>query len=396
MIDQTQYYRDTWAEIDLEALRQNVKSIRDGLPRETKMFAAVKANAYGHGIVQIAKEALQAGAHGLVVALLDEALVLRQSGVQAPILVLGLIRSADAGVAARHDISVPAFQMDWLKEAMEAIDPADPPLKLHIKCDTGMGRIGLKSEAELKDIEQFIYRHHDFFELEGIFTHFSTADQMSEVYYQRQLALFKTFVSSLQQTPPYVHAANSAGALCHTDSLFNAVRVGIAIYGLSVSQERPPSVKRKQVFSLHTKIVHVKKINPGESISYGAGYKAKDEEWIATIPVGYADGWLRKLEGQRVIAGGRRAYIVGRICMDQTMIKLPEYMPVGTKVTLIGGQGQGDFIPVEEIAGKLETINYEVTCTINFRVPRIYKNGCQTSEVENKLLAGAPSVDKKD
>ncbi|RWR04227.1 alanine racemase [Siminovitchia fortis] len=387
MIGQTQYFRDTWAEIDLDALYQNVKTIRDGLPRETKLFAAVKANAYGHGDFQIAKEALKAGAHGLVVALLDEALVLRQKGIKAPILVLGLIRPADAGVAARHHISVPVVQLEWLKEAGRTMGAGVPPLKIHVKCDTGMGRIGLKHEEELKEIEQFI-KQTDEFEFEGIFTHFSTADQASEKYYQGQLAAFKKFVSVLETVPKYVHAANSAGALCHNDSFFNAVRVGIAIYGLSASQERPPLNKGKQVFSLHSKIVHVKKIRPGECIGYGAAYQAEKEEWIATIPVGYADGWLRKLEGQSVIAGGERAEIVGRICMDQTMVRLPHYMPIGTQVTLIGGQGTGDFITVEEIAEKLDTINYEVICMINFRVPRFYKRGSKLIEVENPLFRG--------
>ncbi|MBD8006755.1 alanine racemase [Bacillus norwichensis] len=386
MIGQTQYFRDTWAEIDLDALYQNVKTIRDGLPRETKLFAAVKANAYGHGDFQIAKEALKAGAHGLVVALLDEALALREKGIKAPILVLGLIRPTDASIAARYQISVPVFQMEWLKEASLTMESGNPPLRIHIKCDTGMGRIGLKHEKELKEIEQFI-KETDKFEFEGIFTHFSTADQASEKYYQMQLAAFKQLVSVLDTAPKYVHAANSAGALCHCDSLFNAVRVGIALYGLSTSTERPPLNKVKQVFSLHTKIVHVKKIQSGECIGYGASYKAQTEEWIATIPIGYADGWLRKMEKQRVIADGEQANIVGRICMDQTMVKLPHFMPIGTKVTLIGGQAD-DFISVEEIAEKLDTINYEVVCTINFRVPRIYKRGDQLVEIENKLFLG--------
>lgn len=387
MNGETKYFRDTWAEIDLDALYKNVKTIRDGLPQETKLFAAVKANAYGHGDFQIAQEALKAGAHGLVVALLDEAVALRQKGIDAPILVLGLIRPADAAVAARHHISVPAFQIDWLKEASSVMESGDPPLKVHIKCDTGMGRIGLKNENELKEIENYIINNNSF-DIEGIFTHFATADQAAEDYYLQQLETFKKLVSSLETSPEYVHAANSAGALCHSDSMFNAVRVGIAIYGLTTSKERPPLIKGKQVFSLHSTIVHVKKIQPGECIGYGAGYQAKKEEWIATIPVGYADGWLRMLEGQRVIADGHRADIVGRICMDQTMIKLPHYMPVGTKVTLIGGQGSDEFISVEEIAEKLHTINYEVICTINFRVPRIYKKGSKLLEVENKLLLG--------
>lgn len=382
MNEKIQFFRDTWTEIDLDALYDNVKMIRNALPRETHMFAAVKANAYGHGALQVGAEVLRAGAHGLVVALLDEAIWLRNNGIEAPILVLGAIRPGDAGMAARHNIAVPVFQRHWLEEAGRSIKDGDK-LKVHIKCDTGMGRIGLRGADELKEIEKIV-SISDKFLLEGIFTHFATADQLEESYYQQQLAKFKRLVEQLDTVPPYVHAANSAAALCHHDSLFNAVRIGIAIYGLSPSDERHFTLKTRQILSWHTKIVHVKKLQRGESIGYGAGYKAREDEWIGTIPVGYADGWLRKLEGHPVIVEGEFAPIVGRICMDQTMIRLPRHFPVGTEVTLIGGR-QGRFISVEDIAEKLDTINYEVTCSINFRVPRVYKRGKEAVEIENQL-----------
>ncbi len=376
--NQNEFYRDTWAEIDLTALYHNVKKIRERFSDETSMFAAVKGNAYGHGDYEVAKVALQAGANGLVVALLDEALTLRKKGIDAPILVLGAIRPTDAGIAARHRISVPAFRMDWLEEAGEWI-PQGEVLHVHIKCDTGMGRIGLKTIDELKQIEQLIAKSDKFF-IEGIFTHFATADHRDDHFYNEQLKKFQAFVAHLKKAPRYVHAANSAGALCHNDSLFNAVRVGIGIYGLSPSEERKTNFQGEEVFSLHSKIVHVKKIQKGETIGYGASYRAKEEEWIATVPIGYADGWLRKLEGQPVLVGGEKAVIVGRICMDQTMIKLPYYMPVGEKVTLIGRQAS-HHISVEDIAKKLGTINYEVVCTINFRVPRMYT--CNQKRLSN-------------
>lgn len=382
MNEKIQFFRDAWVEIDLDALYDNVKVIRDQLPRGTHMFAAVKANAYGHGALQVGAEALRAGAHGLVVALLDEAILLRNHGIEAPILVLGAIRPSDAGMAARHNIAVPVFRKDWLEEARQSIKDGDK-LKVHIKCDTGMGRIGLRSADELKEVENIV-SESDKFVFEGIFTHFATADQLGEHHYQQQLAKFKRFVAQLDTVPPYVHAANSAAALCHHDSLFNTARIGIAIYGLSPSNERHFTLETRQILSWHTKIVHVKKLQPGDSVGYGAGYKAQEEEWIATLPVGYADGWLRKLEGQPVIVEGKLAPIVGRICMDQTMIRLPRYFPVGTEVTLIGGR-QGRFISVADIAKKLDTINYEVTCSINFRVPRVYKRGKEIIEIENKL-----------
>lgn len=384
LFEQTQYYRDTWAEVDLDALHRNLVNVRKLLPRETELFTAVKANAYGHGDIQVAQEALRAGTHGFVVATLDEALHLRQQGIEAPILVLGIIRPTDAGIAARKRISVPVFQEEWLDEAAACIQEDGPKLRVHIKCDTGMGRIGLRKLDELKKVEERI-TGSACFALEGIFTHFATADSPTDAYYLKQLETFRHFVAALNVSPRYVHAANSAAALCHDDSLFNAVRIGIAIYGMSPSEERPSITGGEQAFSLHSKLVHVKKMQAEESVSYGAGYTAQEGEWIATLPIGYADGWIRKLEGQRIIVGGEEAKIVGRICMDQTMVRLPHYMPVGTQATLIGKQGR-HFISMEEIAQKLETINYEVPCMIGGRVPRVYKRNGGTISVTNKIF----------
>ncbi|MCJ8008498.1 alanine racemase [Lederbergia wuyishanensis] len=366
------FYRDTWAEIDLDALYSNISQIREYLPEETKIFAAVKANAYGHGDIPTSKTVLAAGVHGLAVAFLDEALAIREAGITAPILVLGASRADDAWIAARKNISLTVFQVDWLQEA-EKVIPAGTNLRVHIKCDTGMGRIGITKEDELEQIEDFILQSDRFF-FEGIFTHFSTADQLDETYYNQQLSRFQYFLSCLKTLPPYIHAANSAGALCHHDSLFNTVRIGIAMYGLSPSDEIKDNLpfNRKEVFSLHTKITHVKKLHVGEKVGYGADYTATKDEWIATLPIGYADGWIRKLKGFEVIADGEMVPIVGKICMDQTMIKLPRSMPVGTQITLIGKQKE-HFISVDDVAKKLETINYEVTCAITNRVPRVYK-----------------------
>jgi len=372
MEDKNVFYRDTWAEIDLDALYSNISQIREYLPENTKIFAAVKANAYGHGDIPTAKTVLAAGVHGLAVAFLDEALAIRKAGIKAPILVLGAARAEDAGIAAVHHISLTVFQLDWIKEA-EKVIPPDCRLRVHIKCDTGMGRIGVTEENELRQIDAFLCQSNSFI-LDGIFTHFATADQLDETYYNKQLSRFKYFLSCLETHPPYIHAANSAAALCHKDSLFNTARIGIAMYGLSPSDEIKDLLpfKRQEVFSLHTKIVHVKKLQAGEKVGYGADYTAKQDEWIATLPIGYADGWIRKLRGLEVIADGEMVPIVGKICMDQTMIRLPRNMPLGTQVTLIGKQ-KDHFVSVDDIAKKLETINYEITCTITNRVPRIYR-----------------------
>ncbi|MCJ7842191.1 alanine racemase [Lederbergia sp. NSJ-179] len=349
----------------------NMKEIRKLFPSETKVFAAVKANGYGHGAVQTARAALKAGAHGLLVAFLDEALVLRKAQITAPILVLGYTRPEDAGKAAEEHISLTVYQYDWLQTAEHAI-PQGYKLSVHIKCDTGMNRIGVKKVSELSELEKFIDASHTYC-FEGIYTHFATADQVEESYYQQQLARFHDFLNVLKTQPSYIHAANSAAALIHHDSIFNAIRVGIALYGLSPSPEIKPLLPftGKEAFSLHSKIIHIKKLAAGEKISYGATYTAEQEQWIATIPIGYGDGWLRHLQGFHVIADGELVPVVGRICMDQTMLQLPRFMPVGTKITLIGEQ-KGQQVSVDHVAKKLDTINYEVTCMISHRVPRIY------------------------
>ncbi|WP_230200316.1 alanine racemase [Bacillus niameyensis] len=374
-----EFYRDTWAEINLDAIFYNLTEIRNQLPNDTKVFVAVKANGYGHGDVQVARTVLAAGAHGLLVAFLDEALALRDSGITAPILVLGATRPKDAGIAAEKNISLTVFQHEWLLKAEESIT-TDTKLHVHIKCDTGMNRIGIKEENELQQIEDALQQSDSFY-FEGIFTHFATADQVEDSYYKEQLTRFKHFLKMLKAFPPYVHAANSAAALVHIDSIFNAVRIGIAAYGLSPSEEIKTQLpfKLKEAFSLKTKITYIKKLIAGEKVGYGATYTANEEEWLATIPIGYADGWIRRLQGMKVLANGEMVPIVGRICMDQTMIRLPRHIPVGTTIILIGCQ-QGQSVSVDDIANKLGTINYEVTCTISNRVPRVYiVNGSRIS-----------------
>ena len=386
METQTQFFRDTWAEINLDHLYENVKNIKGHIPKDVNMFAVVKANAYGHGDVQSSLTALAAGAHGLAVAFLDEAISLRRGGITAPILVLGATRPKDVQIASQLDISLTTFQREWLVEAEKQLSQGDR-LNLHIKCDTGMGRIGIRTTEELKSIEEYI-RDHPQFDLEGIFTHFATADELNDDYLEEQLGRFEQMLEQLESLPAYIHSSNSAATLRKTNTLFNAVRVGIAMYGLAPSMEMKPELPfpLKEVFSLHSRLIHTKKLGAFEKVSYGATYETGEEEWIGTIPIGYADGWLRKLQGQDVLVEGERVPIVGRICMDQCMIRLPEARGIGTRVTLIGSQGE-DAITMDEIAGKLDTINYEIPCIISTRVPRIYIRNGEPTEVSNKLLS---------
>ncbi|RLQ93174.1 alanine racemase [Falsibacillus albus] len=382
----TQFFRDTWVEVNLDDVMENVKSVRRLLPENISIFAVVKANAYGHGDAQVAEAAMDAGAHGLAVAFLDEALSLRKNGIESPILVLGASRPQDVRMAVDHNISLTVFQESWIEEAGRFLKGHDI-LKVHIKCDTGMGRIGVSTLPELKEVEQSLVKRPNF-EIEGVFTHFATADELDESYYHRQLKIFEEMVGSLSSKPKYIHSANSAASLRQPQKGFNAVRLGIAMYGLSPSEEMKGLLPfpLKEAFSLHSRLVHVKKINPGDSVSYGATYTAEKEEWIGTIPIGYADGWIRKLQSQEVLVEGKRAPIVGRICMDQCMVRLPHEVKAGTKVTLIGKQGE-ERIGIDELAKKLDTINYEIPCMISNRVPRIFVLNNKPIEVSNRVLS---------
>lgn len=379
------FYRDTWAEINLDHVHYNVKSLKDILPENVRLFAVVKANAYGHGDVQVAKAALQAGANNLAVATMDEAIALRKKGITAPILVLGATRQEDVAVAAELEITLTVFRMDWLKAANELLKQSKR-LRVHLKMDSGMGRIGVRTKQEVSELEAYI-RGHESFYLEGAFTHFASADSLDRTYYNQQLATFKELLEGFSQLPEIVHCSNSAASLRYPESYFNAVRLGISMYGLSPSLEIEPELPfpLKEVMSLKTKVVHVKELHKGDKVGYGSTYEASGDEWIATLPIGYADGWIRKLQGQEVIVNGVRSPIVGRVCMDQTTIKLPSELPVGTEVTLIGSQ-DSEFISVNEIAKKLDTISYEVTCMVGNRIPRVYVQNGKVVEIINGLL----------
>ncbi|MBS4192511.1 alanine racemase [Bacillus sp. FJAT-49705] len=382
---QTAFYRDTWAEINLDHISYNIEKMRECLHEDVQVFAVVKANAYGHGDFEIAKTALAAGASYLAVAILDEALSLRKKGITAPILVLGACKPEHAGIAVENNITLTVFDHEWLKNARHFVS-ADHQLVIHVKFDTGMGRLGIREQDELEELEATINKD-SFIKMEGVYTHFATADELDTHYFKKQLNQFQEMISWLKITPDIIHTSNSAAALRFSEAHLNAVRMGISMYGLTPSLEIEPLLPfpLKTAFTLHTKLVNVKKVQKGDKISYGSTYEATEDEWIGTLPIGYADGWLRKLQGQEVLINGKRAPIVGRICMDQCMVKLPSQLPVGTDVTLIGQQGE-EQITVDEIAKRLQTINYEITCIMGGRIPRVYKKNDEVTKVINNLL----------
>lgn len=367
-----QIYRDTWAEVNLSAIEHNVQAIRAHLQSKTEIMAVVKANGYGHGSVQVAKRALQAGATHLAVALLEEAVTLREAGINAPILVMGWVDAKHAHIAAKHNITLTVFQEQWIKDL-----PANLPKRLtvHMKWDTGMGRLGIRRIESLAPLIKQIKQQKQL-QLTGIFTHFATADGEDLTYYYEQRERFQLFLDTFAKLWPEkitLHTGNSAASIRFPKNMENYIRFGVAMYGLypspAVKIER--KLELKPALTLHSRLSHVKKVNSGDSISYGQTYYAADTEWIGTVPIGYADGWTRKLQGFSLLVAGKRVPIVGRICMDQLMIKLDKSYPIGTKVTLIGQQ-QDEFISTDEVAEYLETINYEIPCMLTSRIPRVY------------------------
>jgi alanine racemase len=371
------FYRDTWAEVDLNAVSYNVSSISQLYRKKNvDVMAVVKGNGYGHGAVEIAKVALESGAKYLAVALLDEAIQLREANITAPILVLGRIRPEDVAVAVSWDTMITVFQVEWLQEAKNYL-PSNQTIQIHVKFDTGMGRVGLRTKEEAALLFQFIKENHSF-KLHGIYTHFATADELDVSYVNEQHERFLSMLEWVKQWDiqvPLLHSGNSAAGMRFPDKMFNVCRLGISMYGLTpspdITEELP--VILKPAFSLRSRLVQVKELPPGESISYGATYKTKENEWIGTIPIGYADGWLRyhSTNGGEVLINGERVPFVGRICMDQCMVRLSKSVEIGTVVTLIGEDGR-DKITMDEVAARLGTINYEIPCVINQRVPRVY------------------------
>jgi len=356
----------------LAKLKKNLQNELEAVPDGTKVFAVVKANAYGHGLVKVAKAEIEFGAAGLCVATLDEGLELRSNGIDAPILVLGIIPVEYAKVAARANISLTVGDLDWLKVAVQL---RSHNLKVHLGIDTGMGRIGFQTKAELIEACNFLNDHKDAFVPEGLFTHFATADSPDEKYFEKQVNNFKEMTSDLPTKFTYVHCANSATALWHSDLAINMVRYGLALYGLNPSGTDITKLpfKLEPALSLYSELVFVKKIKAGQSVGYGATYTSKEDEWIGTIPIGYEDGWLRRMQGCDILIDGQRCQSVGRVCMDQFMVRLPKEMPVGTKVTLIGKDGD-DEITATDAAKYAGTISYEILCCLSERLPRVYKN----------------------
>jgi len=387
------YYRPTRAEISLDALRHNIEAFRSAIPQSMKLLASVKGNAYGHGAVETAREAVQCGADYLGVAFLDEAVQLRRAGITAPILVLGYTPPEGIPLAAELGVTLTVFSEDLLR-ALSELPAETPKVKVHVKIDSGMGRLGLIPERE--ETVHFIERLHRLpaVHVEGMFTHYSCADERDKCYTREQHRRFSAIVETLRGRGvdiPLIHAGNTATGIDTPELSYSMVRLGIGMYGLYPSEEvNKQRVDLEPVMSLKTAVVWTKTAAPRSGISYGAKYMTQREERIGTLPVGYADGYTRMLSGRaEALVRGQRTPVLGNICMDQCMISLEDIpgaqVEAGEEVVLIGKQGN-DRITADELAVKLDTINYEITCMIAGRVPRVYTRNGVPVGIVNPLL----------
>lgn len=385
------FYRPTWADISLDALYHNIEEVRKGLKPGTRILASVKANAYGHGVVEIARAVERYGLDYLGVAFLDEALRLRSEGIKLPILVLGYVAPEHLELAQQHHVTIALYREDQLEAAKKLSVANDAPLKVHIKLDTGMGRLGvLGTEQAIDYIQRAL--EVDTLEVEGVFTHYSKADEADKAYTQLQYERFHAVEQHIKQqgwSIPIIHAANSAGGMDTPQWAGDMVRLGIAMYGLYPSEEVSKAIKLKPVLSLKTKLVHVKQVPENWGISYGARYYADADERIGTLPIGYADGYSRMLTGKaEVLLRGQRIPVVGAICMDQCMVSLNSLQQyelselLDDEVVLIGKQGEEE-ITTEQVADQIGTINYELTCMLASRVPRRYIENSTIIAVSN-------------
>lgn len=381
--------RPVWAEIDLDCIKDNIREIRKSM-KDKEIIAVVKADAYGHGAIDIAPVLLEHGADKLAVAVITEALELRNSGIDAPIVILGYTPITFAKELSKENIEQTVYDLQYAKELSKIGKESCTDINVHIAVDTGMGRIGfLPNEEGIKSVESI--SKLDNIKIKGIFTHFSSADEKDKEYTNYQIKKFNDFVKALEKKNIKLgckHLSNSAAILDIEEAHFDAVRPGIILYGYYPSNEvDKKKIKLKPALTLKSQIVHVKELSKGEYISYGRKYRTQRKSIIATLPIGYADGYTRALYGKaQVIVNGKLVPVVGRICMDQCMIDVTDVgeVKVGDEVILLGEQNGVKF-DADDIAELIDTISYEVVCMIGKRVPRVYKEKGKITKTRNYL-----------
>lgn len=371
-------YSRVYAAVNLDAIRQNMEAMEANLTEGTGMIGVVKTDGYGHGSVPVAM-AIDPYVCGYAVATLEEGIILRRHGIAKPVLILGVTPEEGYDDLISHEICPTVFQYEKAARLSGLACRAGKKAGIHLAVDTGMSRIGFSVTEEAADEAARIAALPGI-RIEGVFTHFAKADEKDKTSTDTQLSLFESFVSMLAErgvTPPVLHCSNSAGILDLKRANFSAVRAGISIYGLYPSDEVERQVPLRPAMELKSSIVYLKKIAPGTSVSYGGTFTAGRETTVATIPVGYGDGYPRNVSGKGdVLIRGHRARILGRVCMDQMMVDVTDIPEAreGDPVTLIGSE-VGETITVEELAVRGGGFHYEIICDIGKRVPRVYYDG---------------------
>lgn len=370
-----QSYKRVYAEISLDAIKHNMAEIKEHVGNDTKVMAIIKADGYGHGAVAVAK-AIDAMADYYGVAILEEAIELRKNGIDKPLLILGYTSPRQYADLVLHNVTQTIFDFETAKKLSETAYSLNMTANIHIAIDTGMNRIGFKAEKESLNTIKQIYSLPNIF-IEGIFTHFATADEKDKTFANEQYKRFKSFADYLEEngvTIPIKHICNSAGII-DFDYKLDMVRAGIILYGLYPSEDVDKNaIALKPAMKLKTHVIFVKEVEAGHGISYGLTYVTDRKTRIATLPVGYADGYPRALSSKgHVIINGQYAPILGRVCMDQMMVDITgiDGVKIENDVTLLGSEGDC-VITAEELGNMSESFNYEFICGVGKRVPRIF------------------------
>lgn len=377
----------TWAEINLDNIKFNFNNIKNLLNEDTKICGVVKANAYGHGSIEVSKLLQREKVDYFAVARLEEAIELRQNDIVLPILCLGYIPEESIEIAIKNDIAITVYSFDVAKYISQKAKDLEKIATIHAKIDTGMSRIGFKpykaSAEEIVSIGKL-----DNVNLEGVYTHFATADEVDKGFTYNQVDKFKFIVGLIEGLGfkiPIKHASNSAAIMDFKDLNLDMVRAGIILYGHYPSDEViKENIELKSAMKLKTRIAHIKELDSDVGISYGQKYRTTNKEVIATIPIGYADGFTRLQNNPKVCIKGEMFDVVGRICMDQCMVKIDKDIDIkiGDEVIIFGENSA----TVENIASDLGTINYEVLCMVSRRVDRVYMERNAILQVSNYLI----------
>lgn len=382
-----EYYR-VQANIDLDAICSNLKETRKIINQDTKIMAIVKADAYGHGMIPVVKALDAMGIDAYGIAILEEGIELRKAGIKKPLLILGFTPSPMYPDLVEYDITQTVFKYDMAKEISDVAMSMNKIANIHIKLDTGMSRIGFQIDEESLNIILDIAKLPGI-KISGIFTHFACADEKDKTSAHKQLSEFNDFIKKLEDSGLYIpmkHISNSAAIMDLPEANMDMVRSGIATYGLYPSEEvQKGRLALRPALELKTNVVFIKDVPAGVGVGYNSTYITTKKTTIATIPVGYGDGYPRQLSSKgRVLINGQYAPIIGRICMDQFMVDITGLKDIkeGDVVTLVGRDGD-EFISVEEVAALSGSFNYEFICNIGKRIPRVYYKGGKVVETKD-------------